>query len=531
MSTRFDADRTQINSVIDRRSLLRLAVGAPFAVGIAASAQAQQRQLSRKQRKRPRGPVELDGHAGMWNTWVISSARSVLPAAPPKVNSSTTRAELDELLRLQAQRSDATRGLVQFWDGEGGVPVWTQILLDKIKERGTNPVMAARAISLVHTAMSDAAVAAWYAKFTYRRSAPVRLNRAIVPISEVASELPSYVSEHAAVAAAAATVLGYLYPADTVTVHGQRMTFDAAANEAALSRLWAGTNFRSDLNAGLLLGQAVGLMAVQRGASDGSSAVWDTNTQPGRLTGPGRWVPTPPANQPFPLLPLAGNWNPWLLASGSEFRPLPPPVDQGPFPSNAFLQETATVKTTVDDLTPEQLHIAQFWADDPVKTFTPPGHWTQIASQFVAGSNLSAPRAARAMALLGVGLMDAGIACWDCKYAFWVMRPITAIRTMSDQPFYDPSFMTPIGTPPFPAYTSGHSTFSGCSAAVLEHLFPGGTVSDAFGHSATFAEAADQAAVSRLYGGIHYPSDNNEGLTCGRHIAEKVIARAQLDRA
>jgi hypothetical protein len=133
--------------------------------------------------------------------------------------------------------------------------------------------------------------------------------------------------------------------------------------------------------------------------------------------------------------------------------------------------------------------------------------------------------------LVAVGLAVSAIACWGCKYTYWVLRPVTAIRTLTGQPFYDPDFLTPIVTPPFPAYTSGHATFSGCSAAVLEHLFPGGKVTDAFGQSVGFAAAADQAAVSRLYGGIHYRSDNEEGLRCGRSVASRVIRRAQGDKA
>jgi hypothetical protein len=154
-----------------------------------------------------------------------------------------------------------------------------------------------------------------------------------------------------------------------------------------------------------------------------------------------------------------------------------------------------------------------------------------MAAEQVVAAKLSTPRAARAFALVSVGLADSAIACWDCKYAYWVLRPITAIRTLAGQPFYDPSFNTVIPTPPFPSYTSGHSTFSGCSAAVLEHLFPGGTVTDALGQRLGFAAAAEQAAQSRLYAGIHYRSDNEDGLACGRKVASLVIRRAQADGA
>ena len=108
-------------------------------------------------------------------------------------------------------------------------------------------------------------------------------------------------------------------------------------------------------------------------------------------------------------------------------------------------------------------------------------------------------------------------------------RRVTGAGTLVGQPFHDPAFLTPVVTPPFPSYTSGHSTFSGCAAKVLEHLFPNGLVEDAFGQNVPFEAAADQAAVSRLYGGIHYRSDNDDGLTCGRSVADLVIARLQRD--
>jgi membrane-associated phospholipid phosphatase len=189
------------------------------------------------------------------------------------------------------------------------------------------------------------------------------------------------------------------------------------------------------------------------------------------------------------------------------------------------------VQQTVAHLTADQRTIARYWADNPGESFTPPGHWAQIATEQAVAANLSTPRAARALALVAVGLADSAIACWDCKYTCWVLRPITAIREIAGQPFTDPEFLTPIVTPPFPSYPSGHSTFSGCAAAVLEHLFPGGRVTDALGQSIGFGAAAEQAAVSRLYGGIHYRSDNEAGLGCGRNVASLVIRHALNDGA
>jgi len=513
---------------LTRRDLLRVLAAAPLAAGFpeAANAQEVEMQLAARAKADP-----IEAKAGRWKPWLVPSVSIFQPSAPPSKTSSSTKRELAELQLLQSERNDRDRALVAFWDTQGGVPAWTQILLDKIQENRTNPVMAARAIALVQTAMADATIAAWQAKFKFNRAQPVSLNKKLKPLSKVEAKLPSYPSEHAAVSAAACEVLNYLYPNQKAKIHGEELTFAQAAEECAFSRMLALTNYRTDVTAGLHMGQRVAAQAIARGRGDGSDAVWDAAGQPGRLVGPQHWIPTAPANTFPPLQPLAGTWQPWLLDSPSQFRAQPPPALQASFPSPAFLEEAAMVKATVDNLTAEQIQIASFWADDPGATSTPPGHWTQIALGQVVAAKLTAPRAARAMALVGVGLADSAIACWDNKYAFWVMRPITAIRTMSDQPFYDPNFVTPITTPPFPAYTSGHSTFSGCTATVLEHLFPKGKAVDAFGRKVSFAEAAEQAALSRLYGGIHYPSDNDEGLKCGGHIAEVVIERAQSDGA
>jgi membrane-associated phospholipid phosphatase len=517
----------------NRRDLLRLIALSPLALPFAGG---------RSAFASPDGaPLPPEPGAGGWQTWLVPSIQGTRPSAPMEPSSARALIELRELLDLQARRNDNTAALVEFWDLQGGLPRWSNILLEKIKETRTNPVRASRALALFHTAIADAAICVWDAKFAYRRLQPAQSGSELKPIVAVDETLPSYPSEHAAIAAAAATLLSYLYPAQTALVHGQRMTFDTLANEAALSRLWAGANYRSDLEAGIRMGQAVAWLAIARGQSDGSSAVWDAQTQPGRLGGTPPspegtapyWTPTAPANAFPPLEPLAGYWNPWLLESPSQFRAPAPPGLQGSFPSELFLKETMEMKEAVASFGhyPERLQIARFWADNPGESYTPPGHWAQITADQAVAAGLSTPRAARAMALVAAGLADSAIACWDTKYHYWLMRPITPIRTMADQPFYDPTWLSPIPTPPFPAYTSGHSTFSGCTAAVLESLFPGAKIVDALGQSVGFNTAAEQAMMSRLYGGIHYHSDNEEGLICGRRIAELVLRRAQNDGA
>jgi membrane-associated phospholipid phosphatase len=517
-------------TTLTRRDVLSLTALGPLALTLSRHAVAQT----------PGGSLPpLDAAAGTWQTWLAASVIGLRPAAPPAVAGQSTP-ELRELLDFQARRGDATNALVRFWDAQGGLPRWSQILPLKFRETRISPVRAARALALFHTAIADATICCWEAKFAYRRAQPSRIDSSLAPAVLVDDQLPPYPSEHAVVAAAAATVLNYLFPAQTAVVHDRPLTFGALANEAALSRLWAGTNYRSDLETGIRMGQAVAWTVIQRGQNDGSSAVWNMETQPGRLgaTPPHRetaapyWSPTPPTNAFPPLEPLAGYWNPWILESPSQFRAPTPPALQGAFPSETFLKETQEVKDMVDSIraNPDRLKIAESWADGN-GTPTPAGHWLEIALAHVADANLSVPRAARALALVSAGLFDSAVACWDSKYAYWVMRPITAIRTMQGHRFYGPGWLSPIATPPFPAYTSGHSTFSGCSAAVLEYLFPGGKTANALGQSVSFTAAAEEAMMSRLYGGIHYRSDNEEGLACGRNIAGLVIRRAQHDGA
>lgn len=505
------------DATLSRRELLRYAAAGAVTLAVPEAA------LSATKAKQA-----LDPKAGAWQTWLVPSTALYRPAAPPKKNSAQARAELVEVQGLQAALTADQRALIDFWDLQAGITQWSQILLEKVRENATDPVKTSRAMALLHTAIADAVTVAWSAKFTYKRVNPAKTHRSVKLLSAVQPTLPSYVSEHAAVAGAAAAVLNYLYPSQQATILGNPMTFDEAANTAAASRIWAGAAFRSDVEAGLLVGQAIGFLAVDRGVTDGSSAVWDPVAQPGRPIGPQYWQPTAPGFVFPPLYPYAGRWNPWLLTAGDQFRPPVPPALQGSFPNAQFRAEALEVKQIGENLTNQQRQIALFW-NDGAGSYTPPGHWMTTAIERTAQSGISAPRAARALALFAVGMADSAIACWDSKYAYWTVRPITAIQTMAGQSFYNPAWSSLITTPPFPTYVSGHSTFSGCASEILEYLFPGKKAQDAFGIQVPFRAAAEQAAVSRLYGGIHYRSDNDQGLVLGRKVAELVVRRAHTD--
>jgi membrane-associated phospholipid phosphatase len=372
-----------------------------------------------------------------------------------------------------------------------------EIALDLIKAGKPSAVRAGRALSLLHTAMYDATVTALHAQAEARRPAPPAVVDGLTPLVPPSGWF-SYPSEHAAVAGAAAAVLTYLFPDVPVTQIAQH------ENNAVMSRLWAGANYRSDLEGGQALGRAVATFAVARGQTDGSDAVWDGR---GRLTGAGYWEPTPPDFVETPIDPLAGSWRPWLLPRGDAARPSPPPVG-----SPLWQSELGAVQDAVAHRTAEQERAVHFWAGG-AGTVTPGGLWLEIARDLIVRDGLDLPHAARVLALVSVAIYDGFICCWDAKYAYWVARPITR----------DPGLDVLIPTPPFPSFTSGHSTISAAAATVLSHLFP----EDA----ADLTAKAEEAKQSRLWAGIHYPIDNEVGAAGGGIVGRLVVEYARTNGA
>jgi hypothetical protein len=239
-----------------------------------------------------------------------------------------------------------------------------------------------------------------------------------------------------------------------------------------------------------------------------------------------RWRPTPPANAE-PLLPGWGKVTPFAVRDPSTLRPPSPPKLDSAAYAASFREVRALGGTTSATRTKDQTEIARFWADGE-GTVTPPGHWNKIAQTVAADRKLSLGESARLFALLNVAMVDASIICWDCKFSFDFWRPVTAIREVEAD-------WTPLlPTPPFPSYTSGHSSFSGAAAAALAAFF--GTDRMAFSTTSdglpgvtrsfkSFSSAAEEAGMSRIYGGIHWDFDNTAGLACGREIGEYVAIR------
>jgi PAP2 superfamily len=338
--------------------------------------------------------------------------------------------------------------------GGSAVAPWIELELDAIASHRTNPPRAARGLAHVSVAMHLAAVAGGGARDD-------------------------------AVAGAASTVLVYLYPDEAARI-------DALADELA------------DIDSrAFRLGRLIGQLLVVRAQSDGSGAVW-TEQPP---EGPGFWVPTPPGFVYPPLEPLAGTWRTWNLRDGSQYRPDPPPA----YGSARFIAEMNEVYAVSQTLTDEQRRIADYWADGP-GTVTPPGHWNQIALGLVEEADWSTLSSSRLFAVLNTAQADAFIASWDAKYAYWSLRPVTAIRRLI---VGAGSWLSYIVTPPFPSYVSGHSTTSGAASTVLGAFFPN--------RAPTLEAMAQEAAISRLYGGIHFRSDNEIGLQLGRRVGSAAV--------
>lgn len=239
--------------------------------------------------------------------------------------------------------------------------------------------------------------------------------------------------------------------------------------------------------------------------------------------GAGLWEPTPPGFQRA-LQPYWGGNRPMALRSGATCDP----GAHTPFstdPGSAFFGEALEVHDTVNALTEEQLVIARFWADDPGLTATPPGHSLSILRQVLQARDANLAQAAEAYAKVGIAVCDAFIVCWQTKYIHNLLRPITYIRRHIDPAWGDP---LPVGTPPFPEYTSGHSVQSGAAATVLKALFGDVRFTDHTHDERGFAPRsfdsfdafAQEAAISRLYGGIHYRAAIERGIVQGRCIGE-----------
>lgn len=478
-------------------------------------------------------PSNLDLTADTWKPVLVKDFSVLNVAAPDAVTSPAYVADLNEIKALQKNLSSDQQAKIQYWSA-GSVLRWNEILRELVAKHNvppyqnpddtypapnsanpfnypefpfSNPPYAARAYAYVSAAQYDALVAAWHFKNVYKRTAPYKNDsgvKALIP----ASELPSYPSEDAVVSGATSEIMKLLFPTEIAYIQSK-------VDEERLYRIASGANTRGEFTAGESLGRQVAVLFATRARSDragkaiGTPDIWKNFETVTAAKGEQFWVSLETPKRP-PMLPLFSKVTPFLFDSTTVATIRP----QAPYATNSpeFKKETEEVLSFSKNRTRDHEELVAFWADG-VGTYTPAGHWNAIAADEFVKQNYSEVRWARNFALLNMAEMDAAIVCWDTKYFYFNQRPSQAnhdIKTLT-------------GVPNFPAYTSGHSNFSGAASTVLTYLLPD--------RGSKFTDMAHAAAMSRLYGAIHYRSDCEVGLTTGDKVGQYAVNRGKTDGA
>jgi hypothetical protein len=260
----------------------------------------------------------------------------------------------------------------------------------------------------------------------------------------------------------------------------------------------------------------------------------------------GRWIPTPPMYGQA-LEPHWCDIRPLVLDTCTQFMPPAPPKFDVTDTSSRFYKELMEVKHVGDSLTDDQKNIADFFDDNPfkmnvqghvmyaTKRFSPPGHWMNIVGIAAQKAGADFGTTVAAYTQTSIALFDGFITCWKSKFTTNTVRPETVINKV-----IDPDWRPYIQTPPFPSYVSGHSVISAASAEVMTHYF-----GEPFQYTDTslvefgikersfqsFRQAADEASFSRLYGGIHYRADLEEGAKVGEQLGKHIVQKLELRRS
>lgn len=405
------------------------------------------------------------------------------------------------------EKNESNNQAIQFFSSEESDVVidWNAITLNIIQNTGTPTLIASRNLAIVHTAIYDAA------NTIYQTYKPYFVNTHSFDVGNASPE--------AAVVEAAYETLLNLYPTQKVLLDEQRFrSLAEIPNGIAKDK-------------GIELGESVAEQIITWRSNDGAAQA----LQPPYTLEPsvGVWRPTPP-NFSTAAFPNWGSVTPFAIASGSVFRP-----DGFPDLTSAeYTQEFDIVKILGEKnstaRTPEQTEIAKFWSFGRPDTFTTPGQWNKIAETVALQQGNTLEENARLFALLNIGIADAGIAAYDAKYAFNRWRPITAIQEAdidgNPNTIADLDWEPLLNTPSHPDYLAAHSVFGGAAGAILSDFF-----GEDLSFTATsqelpgihrsylgFMQAAEESSNSRIYGGVHFPSATNDGLTTGIAIGEFV---------
>ena len=413
--------------------------------------------------------------AANWDTWIADAdAIAAMVEAPSEAD---REGELLELIMLAETRDEDTQAMVDYWNVVAAPYRWSEVLYDVSKDGPPG----SRPFGLMSAAIYDAVVATAKAKEA-AGSWTVPTDSGVEPL--IASEGSSFPSEHAAVAIAASEVLSYVTPD-----HADR--YRAMAEEAIQSRLLAGVNIQSDIDAGRVIGQAVADAVIAYGETDDSDLPWEYSSRPDDT----RFA------LEEPIFPNLGKAKTMVLDNGAQFRAPPPPAYDSD-ELNAQLDEIRAVERNTNSMY-QATYWARFYGTYPI--------WTDFANKllFERGQGGDTALMAKIYAAIGIARSDAEIACFDSKYTYWLARPV----------HLDPSIETVVPTPPHPSYPSAHSCISGAASHVFAHLFPS--------HADEALSLAQQAGQSRILGGIHFPADNTAGLELGEKVAGAVIEKLE----
>ena len=288
-----------------------------------------------------------------------------------------------------------------------------------------------------------------------------------------------------AISGAAATTLVALFAKEEEAI-GQRLAGEMAA---------MGIDGQAEFAAGVDVGRAVATVVIATAKSDRSDLVY-VGPLP---TGADRWSSRAQPPRP-PLGPRLGEMRTFFLASGTDYRAPPPPGYDSP----AFRAMLAEVRTISDRRSVEQLRIAQYW--EGLSGSFNAGYWNEVTKRAIVAHGLGEAESARVLALVHMVAVDATIACHDSKYVYWVPRPTQL----------DPGIHLAIAVPNHPSYPSNHACISGATGLVLDAQFPD--------EGGRYFAMAREAGESRIYGGIHYRIDVDEGFVIARKVAARALA-------